>query len=189
MNVVTFELRAANKDCTDKLTDIANTLYKGQLLFDYACSYTNSSSSYKKAGRVLEIVEVADEYLRVRLTSEGKLEMPSKSLAGFSRELLRVDAELHPGEDDRMFKNFVRASSLFRNIELAETDIQIESSEMSDVEALKRCVDIFCNTMGSGKDANKLLDETKKSIKKLLKGYDSSSRMISYYKRTKEIRG
>lgn len=189
MNVVTFELRAANKDCTDKLTDIAKTLYKGQLLFDYACAYTNSSTSYKKAGRVLEIVEVAEDYLRVRLTSEGKLEMPSKSLAGFSRELLRVDAELNPNEDDRMFKNFIRASSLFRNIELGETDIQVESTEMSDVEALKRCVDIFCNTMVSGKDANKLLDETKKSIKKLLKGYESSSRMISYYKRTKEIRG
>lgn len=188
MNIVTFELRAANKECTDKLTDISQTIYKGQPIFDYACAYTNNSTSYKKGGRKLEILKVEDDYLQVRLISEGKLEMPSKSLAGFSRELMRVDAELHPNEEDRMFKNFVRASSLFRNIEIGETDIQMELSDMSDVDALKRCVDIFCNTMVSGKEANILLDETKKAIKKVLKDYYSASRMIAYYKKSKEMK-
>ncbi len=187
MDIVTFELRAANKDCTDKFTDIAKVKYEGKPLFEHACEYANNSTSYKKSGRKLELVSVAEDCVRVRLYSEGKLEMPSKSLAGFSRELMRVDAELHSDESESLFRNFVYGSALFRNIELAESDIMTEMLEMSDVDALKKCVDIFCNTIVSGKEANALLDETKKSIKDVLKRYETSARLIAYAKKAKEM--
>ncbi len=187
MNVVTFELRAANKDCSDSFTDIARVVFEGKPIFEHACEYANCSSSYKKSGRKLELLSVEEDCVRVRLYSEGKLEMPSKSLAGFSRELLRVDSELHPKEAKRLFKSFMYGSALFRNIELAESDIVNDLSEISDVEALKKCIDIFCSTMVSGKEANALLEDTKSAIKEVLKKYDTSSRMISYSKKAKEI--
>ena len=38
-------------------------------------------------------MEITPEYLIIKLYSVSKLEMVSKSLAGFSRELLRVDEQ------------------------------------------------------------------------------------------------
>lgn len=186
MNVVTFELRAANKDCTDSFTDIAKVVYDKKPIFEHACDYANCSSSYKKSGRRLELLSVEEDCVRVRLYSEGRLEMPSKSLAGFSRELLRIDSELHPKENKRLFRNFMYGSALFRNIELAESDVATALCELSDVDALKKCVDIFCNTMVSGKEANALLEDTKSAIKDILKKYDASSRMIVYSKKAKD---
>lgn len=183
MNVVTFELRAANKDCHDSFTDIAKVRYDGKTVFEHACEYANDSRSYKKSGRRLELLLVEKECIRIRLYSEGKLEMPSKSLTGFSRELLRVDAELNPDENKRLFKNFSRGSALFRNMELEETDTISDFSVMSDVDALKKCVDIFCNTIVSGKEANELLENTKQAIKEVLRKHDASARMIAYSKK------
>ena len=98
MDIRYFELRAANKDCKEKFSDVAKKKYAGVPIFEHACNYVNNSQSYKRTGRHLEIIEIGDYYIKVKLTSESKLEMASKSLAGFTRELLRVDQELFPDE-------------------------------------------------------------------------------------------
>ena len=83
MDIRYFELRAANKDCKEKFSDVAKKKYAGVPIFEHACNYVNNSQSYKRTGRHLEIIEIGDYYIKVKLTSESKLEMASKSLAGF----------------------------------------------------------------------------------------------------------
>lgn len=173
MNVRYFELRPANKDCQDKIIDISKKKYNKVPVFEHACNYVNESSSYRRNGRHLEIVEVGEDYLIVKLTSETKLEMASKSLVGFSRELIRIDEEMNPDSDARMFTYFMYNSSLFRNtpVDISEID-QNDTSDMSDTEALKKCVDLFCNTMTSTKEQAKKTAEVKQEIKRLLSEYN-----------------
>ena len=83
MDIKYFELRAANKECQEKFSEVAKQQYQGTPIFEQACSYVNNSASYKRTGRHLEIIEISDYYIKVKLSSETKLEMASKSLAGF----------------------------------------------------------------------------------------------------------
>lgn len=115
MDIIYFELRAANKDCQEKFSDVAKKKYKCTPIFEHACNYVNNSSSYKRTGRHLEIIEIADLYIKVKLTSETRLEMASKSLAGFTRELLRIDQEMDPDEDKQLFRLFTYNNTLFKN--------------------------------------------------------------------------
>ena len=182
MDIKTLELRAANKDCEDKFTDVAKTEYDGMPIFEHACNYVNNSASYKRTGRHLDILEIKDYSIIVRLTSESKLEMASKSLAGFSRELIRVDQELHPVEEERIFYSFTYNNTLFKNTSIAPDGIYLETvkRDISDVEALKLCVEIFCNGMTGSKMEAAMIATTKKDIKKLLLKYVDLKRLGSY---------
>ena len=181
MDIRYFELRAANKDCKEKFSDVAMKKYAGVPIFEHACNYVNSSQSYKRTGRHLEIIEIGDYYIKVKLTSETKLEMASKSLAGFTRELLRVDQELFPDEGERMFRFFIYNNTLFRNTQFTVEELEhADSDEMSDVEALKLCVEVFCNGMTASKEEAVMNDRTKREMKKLLAEYARFKRMNSY---------
>ena len=111
MDIRYFELRAANKDCQEKFSEIAKQMYKGVPIFEHACNYVNNSASYKRTGRHLEIVEIKEHSITVKLSSKSKREMASKSLAGFTRELLRIDQELYPDEADRLFRLLIYTST------------------------------------------------------------------------------
>ena len=184
MDIRYFELRAANKDCQEKFSEIAKQMYKGVPIFEHACNYVNNSASYKRTGRHLEIVEIKEHSITVKLSSESKLEMASKSIAGFSRELLRVDQELYPDEADRLFRLFIYNSTLFRNtqLEVAELTKQ-ESREISDVDALKKCVEIFCINMTGTKQEAAVFANTKHKIKELLHEYEQFQRVNGYAKK------
>lgn len=109
------------------------------------------------------------------MTSESKLEMASKSLAGFSRELLRIDQSMNPDADSRLFRYFSYNSSLFRNSEIDIREInQNDTLDMSDVDALKRCVDLFCDNMTTSKEEAKRRQEARKAIKNILLDYTNS---------------
>lgn len=189
MNVICFELRAANKECKEKFTDIAKVEYAGKPIFDYACDYINDSSSYRRAGRRLEILEIADSYINVKLTSETPLEMASKSLAGFSRELIRIDQEMHLDESKQLFKTFIYNKTLFKNRQI-ENGIQddVEIEKMSDVDALQLCVQVFCNTMTATKEEALMNELTKKQIKKALADYKVTKRLLAYNEQLRKER-
>lgn len=61
MDVKYFELRAANKQCVEKFTDIAKQKVDKVPIFDHACEYVNNSSSYKRNGRSLEIMDMLND--------------------------------------------------------------------------------------------------------------------------------
>ena len=184
MDIRYFELRAANKDCKEKFSDVAKKKYAGVPIFEHACNYVNNSASYKRTGRHLEIVEINEYSITVKLSSESKLEMASKSIAGFSRELLRVDQELYPDEADRLFRLFIYNSTLFRNTQLEVEELtKQEDREISDVDALKKCVEIFCSNMTGTKEEAAALANTNHKIKQLLQEYEQFQRVNGYAKR------
>ena len=184
MDIRYLELRAANKECQEKFSEIAKQMYNGVPIFEHACNYVNNSASYKRTGRRLEIVEIGEYSIVVKLSSESKLEMASKSIAGFSRELLRVDQELFPDEANRLFRLFIYNSTLFRNTQIEVNELaREEKREMSDVDALKTCVEIFCNGMTGSKEEAAVLANTKNKIKELLHEYEQFQRMNSYAKK------
>lgn len=181
MDIRYFELRAANKDCSEKFSDIASKTIDGKSIFELACEYVNSSNGYKRNGRKLEILNIHDYIISVRLSSENKLEMASKSLAGFTRELLRLDRELHPNEAEQFFRTFLYNNTLFKNTQIESGSLKSYSNdEMSDVEALKRCVDLFCNGMTVSKQESIQADRAKKEIKEILMNYNRFTRLQSY---------
>lgn len=181
-----FELRAANKDCQDKFSDIAKQKYEGVPIFTHACNYVNNSGSYKRNGRKLEIISINDFSITVKLSSESPLEMASKSLAGFTRELLRVDKELYPNEEERLFHFFLYNNTLFRNAQIDGSSLESEKNrEMSDVEALKKCVDLFCNGMTATKEEAAQSARMKKEIKRILMEHDTFARLNSYLNKMK----
>ena len=181
MDIRYFELRAANKDCKEKFSDIAKQMYKGVPIFEHACNYVNNSASYKRTGRQLEILEIREYSIRVKLISESKLEMASKSLAGFTRELLRIDQELNPDEGKRLFRLFVYNSTLFKNTPIEVEELAKDDSyELSDVEALKKCVEIFCNGMTGSKEEAAVFANTKKKLKSVLQEFEQFQRINSY---------
>lgn len=119
--------------------------------------------------------------MKVKLTSETPLEMASKSLAGFSRELIRVDQELHPDEDKQLFRLIVYNRTLFKNTQYEDEDqFKNDSSEMTDVDALQLCVQVFCNTMTSTKEEAAMNDQTKKQIKEILANFSRIKRLNAY---------
>ena len=184
MDIRYFELRAANKDCQEKFSEIAKQMYNGVPIFEHACDYVNNSASYKRTGRHLEIMEIGEYSIVVKLTSESKLEMASKSIAGFTRELLRVDQELYPDEADRLFRLFIYNSTLFRNTQLELGELtKKERRELSDVDALKKCVEIFCSGMTGSKEEAAVLANTKQKIKDILHEYEQFQRANSYAKK------
>ena len=181
MDIRYFELRAANKDCKEKFSDVAKKKYAGVPIFEHACNYVNNSQSYKRTGRHLEIIEIGDYYIKVKLTSESTLEMASKSLAGFTRELLRVDQELFPDEGQRLFRLFIYNNTLFRNTQFSVEELEhTDSDEMSDVEALKLCVEVFCNSMTASKEEAVMNARMKREVKRLLAEYARFKRMNTY---------
>lgn len=120
----------------------------------------------------------------VKLTSETKLEMASKSLAGFTRELLRIDQELFPDEGKQLFRAFIYNSTLFKNVQLEVAELaKEEKRELSDVDALKKCVEIFCSGMTGSKEEAAVLSNTKNKIKELLQEYEQFQRINSYAKK------
>lgn len=190
MDIVIFELRPANRGCRDDFTVIAEDSKSADSaagnIFARACEYVNGSASYKRSGRHLELLEIAPEYIRVRLQSESKLEMASKSLAGFSRELLRIDEEINP-EGQRFFKNMVYGNSLFRNVQVNSGEESGAEDTMTDADILKRCVDIFCTTATSGKEQSAALKKVKADITNAIREYDRFRRLCEYEKKIKEI--
>ena len=181
MDIGCFELRAANKDCVEKFSDIADKKLDGKSIFELACEYVNKSSSYKRNGRTLEILNIKDYSISVKLSSENKLEMASKSLAGFTRELLRIDKETNPNEVDQYFRLFTYNNTLFRYTQLDQVDIEYkDSQELSDVEALKKCVDLFCNGMTATKEEAAHSARMKKEIKRILQEHESFVRLNLY---------
>ena len=187
MDIKYFELRAANKDCKETFSGIATQMFDKKPIFEHACNYVNNSGSYKRNGRKLEIIEIKDYRITVKLSSESPLEMASKSLAGFSRELLRVDKELNPDEGKRLFHYFIYKSTLFRNTQIDMKEIETErTDEMSDVDALKLCVDLFCNGMTTSKEEASMAASMKREIKKLLSQYDRFTRLNSYSSKMKK---
>lgn len=184
MDIRYLELRAANKECQEKFSEIAKQMYNGVPIFEHACNYVNNSASYKRTGRRLEIVEISEYSIVVKLSSESKLEMASKSIAGFSRELLRVDQELYPDEGNRLFRMFIYNSTLFRNTQIEVEELaREESRELSDVDALKKCVEIFCNGMTGSKEEAAALANAKHKIKDILHEYEQFQRLNGYAKR------
>ena len=181
MDIKYFELKPANKDCKQKFSEVAKPQYEGLPIFEHACNYVNSSASYKRTGRHLEIIEISDHYIRVKLSSESKLEMASKTLAGFTRELLRIDQELYPDQGTQLFRLFTYNNTLFKNTQYTDEEIiKGELEEISDVDALKLCVEIFCGKMTASKEEAIINKKTKSEIKKLLVEYAQFQRINSY---------
>ena len=114
---------------------------------------------------VLVIRELVDTW-GVKLTSESKLDMVSKSIAGFTREFLRLDKELFLDEVYRVFCLFICNNTLFRNTQLEKGELAKEQScELSDVDALKKCVEIFYSGMTSSKEETAVLANIKQKKK------------------------
>lgn len=181
MNIIYFELLPANKECQDSFLEIAKNYYDGMPIFEFATKYVNNSTSYARFGRKLEIVEISEHFLKVKLESESKLEMPSKALSGFTRELLRIDEILNPDSDKRFFKRFIYNRTLFRSVQVDSEKWNFEREEVfSDSEALKICVDLFAGEILATKEENALKEKYKTEIKETLKTYKSLRRVISY---------
>ncbi len=180
-SVVYLELCPANRNCKEKFTDIKDVLFNGKPIFEYAADWVNASAVYKRSGRKMAIEEITDYGIKVKLISNNELAMPAKSLSGFTRALLNADTEMN-GEV-KLFKNFCYCGSLFKNKQISESEAKVETIELADVDALKICVDLFCDSIGTGKASNSLRKEAKSSIKKILKDYLFQNRMLAYVER------
>lgn len=186
MDVVIFELRPANKRCGYDFRAIAEaskTKLSDKNIFESACDYANASASYKRNGRHLNILEVSSEYIKIKLQSETRLEMASKALAGFSRELCRLDEVLNPAES-RYFTGISYGNALFRNVQISETEDPQDAQLKTDAEILKRCVDIFCTSATTGKDQLIALNKVKAEIVKAISAYDIECRALEYERRS-----
>ena len=86
----------------------------------------------------------------------------------------------------RLFRMFIYNNTLFRNTQIEMEELSREQSrELSDVDALKKCVEIFCNGMTGSKEEAVILANTKQKIKDVLYEYEQFKRMNSYAKKLK----
>lgn len=114
MNITQLKLYAANGKCERSFCDIEKEQYKGESIFKRACEYTNRSGNFMRYGRKMEIISISTDYIGVKLYSEEELKMPSKSMSGFTRELLRMDKELYPDEEYHIFGSCMHKGALFK---------------------------------------------------------------------------
>ncbi len=178
MEEIILELRAANKNCTANFIEIAKRTYHDSPIFHYAVEYCNASASFRRVGKTLHLLDVTDNSLIIKLISETPLQMASKSLSGFSRRLLSIDKELGEGIFDDLKYN----DTLFRSREFPMDDdfLEYEEEDMSDSEALKMCVDVFCTDITMTKEEKKCAENVNKQIKKALFEYKRQKRLNAY---------
>lgn len=218
MNTVLLRLSAANKDCRKSFIEIQEEKYHGVPIFDHACEYVNQSASYRRNRRKIEIIEITDIFLVVRMYTEGNLEMASKAMAGFTRELLKVDKELYPDEENHIFGPCIANDTLFKYQQISEPSFSFDeynhnqamdfsfdcysdnigctiewnkSRELSNVEALKLCVDLFCGNASKLRSDYNEMEKAKEEIKRILRNVllssyeysNSARRMMKYYEK------
>lgn len=221
MNIIYLKLYAANKKCNHSFCKIEEEKYRGISIFKHASEYANQSAGFKRNGRKVEIVQVTNSYIMIKMYSEGKLEMASKAMACFTRELLRVDKEMYPDEEYHIFKECMFRDTLFKYQQISETEywlsfhqgdedisyrkldyciygegwnMQIDVqqySEISDVDALKMCVDLFCGNASRLKLGYEEEQKAKEEIKSILRTvlYTSSEyerKQVENYRRLLE---
>ncbi len=221
MNIIYLKLYAANQKCKQSFCNIEKEKYKGLSIFKHASEYANQSTGFKRNGRKIEIVQVTDSYIMIKMYSEGKLEMASKAMACFTRELLRVDKEMYPDEEYHIFKECMFRDTLFKYQQISETEfwlsfhqedeeisnrkldwsvygeggnLQIDVhqyKDISDVDALKMCVDLFCGNASRLKLGYEEEQKAKEEIKSILRTvlYTSSEyerKQVENYRRLLE---
>lgn len=114
-------------------------------------------------------IKVESEILEIELESNIKLNLPTKSLAGFSRCLLDVS-------DD--FEKFASNGRLFKGVSCKEKNITKESlsinanEDIKDNEAIKMVIDIFLSCEELDSNEVKFKDEIKNILKEYM-GYSN----------------
>lgn len=167
-----IELSPANKECDIDFCRINEESFKGKSIFKYAEDYANASDSFKRTGKKMEILEIRPKTIRIRIISETSLQMVSKSLSGFSRELIRIDGVREDEGKDRLFADCIYNHSLFKSTIVADVESLEETAEnLSNASALKMCVDLFYGDTTKTKEQFKARQEAKTQIKKILLDY------------------
>lgn len=170
-----LKLSPANQNSSVDFLRISNEQFKGVRVLEYAMNHTNNSDSFKRARKELELVEVHARYLIVRITSEVPLQMVSKSLSGFSRELIRID-DIREAEEKktRLFEDCVYNHSLFKSQIIEhpeELTEKISPTELSSATALKMLIDLFYGDTTKTKVQQKVRQKAIAEVKQTLVAY------------------
>lgn len=167
-----LKLTPANRKGNVDFTAIAKEKVNGIPVFEHAQKYVNQTENFQKRKKRLKILEIQPKYLLVQLSSSSKLEMVSKSLAGFSRELLRVDERRKIHEEKSLFDEAVYNHGLFKSEIVRDKSEIIETASMlSDSAALKLMVDLLYGEATKTKEDAHRREHAILAIKEILTGY------------------
>lgn len=176
MEIHYLELVPAKKGSNVNFKEIAMEKYEGKEIFVHAIGYANDSASFKRAGKTLKLLECNEQSLVVKITSESSLQMVSKSLAGFSRELIRIDDRREAEDKKRLFEDCVYNHAVFKSkIILGKEQVVENINEMSDSQALKLCVDLFYGDATKTKEQLAYRKGAIHKIKEILVGYSAGA--------------
>lgn len=170
-----LELRPAKKTSNINFEIVSKEEFKGKGVFEHSIDYANKSESFKRAGKQIELVECHADYLLIKITSDTRLQMVSKSLAGFSRELIRVDNIRESEGKIRLFSDCVYNHALFRSkVVIGQEKLEESAENLSNASALKICVDLFYGDTVKTKEQSDIKKDFSLSIKKLLINYKNA---------------
>lgn len=167
-----LKLTPANRKGNVDFAAIAKEKVNGIPVFEHALKYVNQTENFQKRKKKLRILEIKSEYLMVQLSSSSKLEMVSKSLAGFSRELLRIDDRREVQGMKRLFDEAIYNHGLFKSEIVRDKNEIIETASMlSDSAALKLMVDLLYGEATKTKEDATRRENTILAIKEILTEY------------------
>ena len=167
-----LKLTPANRKGNVDFTAIAKEKVNGIPIFEYAEKYVNQTDNFQKKKKQLHIMEITPEYLIIKLYSVSKLEMVSKSLAGFSRELLRVDEQRKARNEQSLFDNVEYNHGLFRSeVIRGKEEIAETAPKLSDSAALKLLIDLLYGEPIKTKEDGKRRTAVIFAIKEILTDY------------------
>lgn len=164
-----LKLTPANRKGNIDFSVIAMETFEEIPIFSYAENYVNQTDNFQKRKKILQILEIESGYLIVKLSSASKLEMASKSLAGFSRELLRIDERRALEGKPRLFEAAIYNHGLFKSeIVRGKEEIAETASNLSDSAALKLFIDLLYREPTKTREDSKKREEAIFSIKEIL---------------------
>ncbi|MCB2354416.1 hypothetical protein [Clostridium estertheticum] len=167
-----LELSPAKKDSTINFQTVSKEQFKNKGVIDHSIDYANESASFKRTGKHMELVKCHSDYLLIKITSDISLQMVSKSLAGFSRELIRVDDIREAEGKVRLFEDCVYNHAVFKSkVVIGQEKLEESAEDLSDASALKMCVDLFYGDTIKTKEQLEIKKDFGSRIKKLLITY------------------
>lgn len=107
-------------------------------LFTTAAKNCSQGFSFKRDGKKITVDEITGEYIVITLYSAKPLSSPSRTLAAFSRELLRLDKRT------RLLESSIYNHTLFysERLEISPGEL-ITADDISDTALLKAIIDLL----------------------------------------------